>query len=93
MLYSAYSSFNSHREDKMTSLNRSEPPEERFKRVAEIRTNAILDKLRLLGNLANKRIYNYSEQDVKRIFSTINKQIKEERAKFNSKKLEKFKLQ
>ncbi|MFC2067302.1 hypothetical protein ACFLUO_09730 [Chloroflexota bacterium] len=76
----------------MAASDRNESPEERFTRMAEIRTNAILDKLRLLGNLSNKRVYGYSEQDVKKIFSIINKQIKEERAKFNPKKPERFKL-
>ena len=70
----------------MTTKGVNEIPEDRFKRVAETRTNAILDKLRLLGNCANSRIYTYTEKDVDRIFSVINKQIKEIRLKFNTNK-------
>ncbi len=73
-------------------INNNETPEERFKRVAEARTNAILDKLRVLGNVSNRQIYGYSEEDIDKIFSVINKQLKGVRAKFNSHKPERFKL-
>ena len=72
--------------------NNNETPEERFKRVAEARTNAIFNKLRILGNCSNKQIYSYSEEDIDKIFSAINKQLREVRAKFNSWKEKRFKL-
>lgn len=73
-------------------ININETPEERFKRIAETRTNAVLDKLRILGNLSNKQRYKYTEKDIDKIFIAINKQIKEVRANFNSRKREGFKL-
>ena len=73
-------------------MNSNETPEERFKRLATSRTNAVLDKLRILGNLSNRQLYNYSEEEIEKIFSAINKQIKEVRAKFSSTKEQKFKL-
>ena len=76
----------------MGRINDNETPEERFKRVAEARTNAVFNKLRILGNCANRQIYSYSEEDIDKIFSAINKQLKEVRAKFNSHKQERFKL-
>ena len=76
----------------MGKINNNETPEERFKRVAEARTNAVLHKLRVLGNLSNKQMYSYTEKDMKKIFAVINKQIKEVKAKFNSEKQKKFKL-
>jgi len=63
-------------------MTRKETPDERFRRVAEARTNALLSKLRLLGNCANRRTYKYSQEQVDKIFSEINKQIKDARAKF-----------
>ena len=50
----------------MGKLNNNETTEERFKRVAEARTNAVLDKLRILGNLSNRQMYSYSEKDIKK---------------------------
>ena len=76
----------------MTIISNNETPEERFKRIAAVRTNAVLDRLRILGNLSNRQMYSYSEEDINKIFSAINKQIKEVRIKFNSKKQERFKL-
>ena len=76
----------------MNRINSDETREERFKRVGEARTNAVLDRLRILGNLSNRQMYSYSEEDINKIFSVINKQIKEVRAKFDSRKEEKFKL-
>ncbi len=76
----------------MTIISNNETPEERFKRVAEARTNAVMDKLRILGNLSNKQMYSYSEKDISKIFSAINRQFKEVKAKFNSEKQKKFKL-
>jgi len=76
----------------MKRMKSDENKEERFKRVAEARTNTVIDKLRLLGNCSNKRIYSYTEEDINKIFSAINKQFKKAREKFNSPKAEKFRL-
>ena len=76
----------------MGKVNDNETPEERFKRIATLRTNAVLDRLRILGNLSNRQMYGYSEKDIRKIFSAINKQVKEVRAKFNSQKQDRFKL-
>ena len=65
----------------------------RFKRVAEKRTNKIIDQIRLLGNCANKSNYEYTDEEVKRIFSAIEAELKESRNKFKKKsKNKKFKL-
>lgn len=56
----------------------------RFKKLASHRTNQVLDKLRLIGNLSNKSNYEYTDDDVKKIFSAIDKQIRIVRAKFHT---------
>lgn len=76
----------------MGRVNDNETREERFKRVAEARTNTVLDKVRILGNLSNRQMYSYSEEDIRKIFSAIDKQMKEVKAKFNSQKEKRFKL-
>ena len=70
----------------------NETPEQRFKRLAEPRTKAVLNKLRILGNCSSKRLYSYSQEDIDKIFSTINKQVKEVRSKFYTSGLEEFEL-
>lgn len=46
----------------------SNQKEENFKRLAENRTNKIIDMLHLLGNLSNTSNYSYSEEQVKNNF-------------------------
>lgn len=48
----------------------------RFVRIAENRTNKILDMLRLLSNCSNKSNYDYTDEDIKKIFTAIEKETK-----------------
>lgn len=71
----------------------SQEKTDRFKRVAENRTNKIINQIRLLGNCANRSNYEYSEEDVKKIFSVIENELKETKAKYQTKtQLKKFEL-
>ncbi len=65
---------------------------ERFKRVASKRTNEILEKIRILGNCSNTSSYEYTKEEINKIFSEIDKQVKGTKAKFINAKREKFKL-
>ena len=49
--------------------------EERFIRIAEKRTNKILEQIRLLGNCSNKNNYTYDDQQVDKIFKAIEKEL------------------
>lgn len=60
----------------------NETPEEKFKRIASMRTQRILDDLRLLGNCSNSNIYQYNQAEVNKIFSTIEKELKRIRSLF-----------
>lgn len=72
--------------------SQSETRADRFKRLATQRTNAIIDKLRLLGNLSNKSNYEYSEEDIRKIMSAIDTQLKIIKARFTGSKKSEFKL-
>ncbi len=65
---------------------------DRFKRLATLRTNAVHDKLRLLGNLANKTNYDYDEEDIRKVFSAVESQLREIKLKFSGNKKKEFKL-
>jgi hypothetical protein len=65
---------------------------ERFRRIAAKRTNEILEKIRILGNCANKSSYDYTEEEINKIFSEIDKQLKLTKGKFLAGKRERFKL-
>ena len=65
---------------------------ERFKRLAEYRTNEVLKRLKVLGNCSNRSAYDYSEEDVIKIFSELDRSLKETKSKFHFPKKNKFKL-
>jgi hypothetical protein len=64
------------------SVQRKKVNRERFVRIAENRVNRILDALDSLGNCSNRRNYDYTETDVKKIFTEIEKKVKETRSMF-----------
>lgn len=71
-----------------------ETKREKFVRLVEARTNKIIDMLRLLGNCANKANYDYTDEDVQKIFTTLEKEMKISKSKFTNMTVEeeKFKL-
>ena len=70
-----------------------ETKDEAFIRIAQERTKDILKKIDTLGNLSNRRLYRYSEEDVDKIFEAIEKKAKAVNAKFYySNNEEEFKL-
>lgn len=60
-----------------------ETKKERFIRIAESRTNKILNMIQLLSNCSNKSIYDYTQQDIEKIFNAIETELKEAKKSFN----------
>lgn len=59
-----------------------ETKRDRFVRIAEARTNKILEMMKLLGNCSSKSNYDYTEEDVKKIFNALEKELKNTKNKF-----------
>ncbi len=76
----------------MEKPNKKETPQERFKRLATLRTNTVLRRLKVLGNCANRQAYQYTEEDVDKIFYEIERKLKEVKAKFHFPKNREFRL-
>lgn len=75
----------------MVQIN-EETRSDRFKRVATRRTNEILNRIRILGNCSNKSSYSYADEDIRKIFSTIEKELRVVKAKFSNQKGRNFHL-
>lgn len=60
----------------------SETKRQRFVRLAEARTNKILEMMRLLGNCSSKSNYDYTEEDIKKIFNALEKELKNTKNRF-----------
>jgi murein L,D-transpeptidase YafK len=63
----------------------NESKRERFVRLAEARTNKIIDMLKLLGNCSNSNVYEYTKADVEKIFGAIDDAVKTAKQEFMSK--------
>ena len=72
-----------------------ETKRDNFVRLAEARTNKIIDMIQLLGNCSNLGAYDYTQQDVDKIFTAIENELREAKKKFSkvdSKKGSRFSL-
>ena len=69
-----------------------ESKKDKFKRLASKRTNDVLERIRILGNLASKSIYDYDDNDIRQIFSAVDEQLKAVKSKFISTRHRRFKL-
>lgn len=78
----------------MTDAESKETPEEKFKRLAESRVTAVLQKIKVLSNLA-KPPYKFSEEQVDRIFTAIRTALDDVEDKFKKrgKRISKFSLE
>lgn len=78
----------------MNEIKNNETKRDKFIRLAEARTTKIINMIELLGNCSNKGNYEYSQEDVDKIFDTIESVLDNTRSQFNQVKKEKieFKL-
>ena len=60
----------------------NESKEERFRRLAEARVNKILHLFRLLGNLSLEGHYDYTGEQVEKIFRTLQSELAKTRSRF-----------
>lgn len=64
-------------------MNEIRNPREKFKSLAKNRVQKALQTLRLIGNLSNKRHYDYNENDVKKIIGALEGELRRVKQKFS----------
>jgi hypothetical protein len=55
---------------------------EKFVRLAEQRVNRALREIRLIGNLSNRAAYESTDDDVRKIFRVLQKEIEAAKARY-----------
>ncbi len=60
----------------------TEQKSERFYRVAERRANNVLKALKLLGQCSNTRVYEYTDDDIQRMFREIERELRNAKQSF-----------
>ena len=71
---------------------KGETKEERFKRVTEKRVQRALDSLRSLSQCSNRRMYKWNNQQLKKIWMAIDKELKLCKTSFENAEPEEFRL-
>ncbi len=71
---------------------KNENKKEKFLRIAENRTQRILNDLRLLGNCSNTSVYSYDDVQTSRIFKAIEDELKRVKILFSKNKNRSFSL-
>lgn len=66
-------------------MSKTETKREKFVRLAEARTNKIINMIQLLGNCSNASAYEYTQQDIDKMFAAIESELKEAKKKFSNK--------
>ena len=56
---------------------------QKFVGLAEARVNKALKDIQLVGNLSNRAAYDFTEADVKKIFSALQKGLDSAKGRFN----------
>jgi len=64
----------------------------RFKRLAAQRTTNVVTALRILGNCGNRSTYEYTDEEVRKIFDEVEHSVEEAKDKFQSQRDRKFRL-
>lgn len=64
------------------SAARERDPRERFVSLANSRVTSAIHQIRLIGNLANKKNYQYSADDTNKIIRALQRELDELKAKF-----------
>ena len=57
---------------------------QKFVNLAEKRTSNALHAIRIIGNLANKSNYEFSDADIRRITKTLEQEVKDLRTRFET---------
>ncbi len=62
---------------------KNETKRDRFRRLAQSRTNQVIKRLKILGNCADRSRYEYAKEDVERIFIAIDRRLNKTKARFD----------
>lgn len=69
-----------------------ESKHDRFRRLATQRTNSVLHRLKILEHCANPQLYEYSNQDVSKVFRAIESELRRVKTKFTNSSKSEFSL-
>lgn len=68
----------------MSSDQEFESKSQKFRRLAERRATEIINKIRLIGNLSDKKNYDYTDDQIRQLFDALEGEIRLCKGRFKS---------
>ena len=65
-------------------MNKDSLKRDRFQRLAERRVSRCIQSMRLVGNLGNKSVYEYTESEQKQLIAVLEAELRNLKSKFRS---------
>lgn len=56
---------------------------DKFVELANNRVNRAIKDIRLIGNLSNKSAYEFTDEDIRKIFKTLQRELESSRSRFS----------
>ncbi len=63
-------------------MNRDSEKSAKFQRIAERRVTETIRKMRLIGNLANRNNYSYTDEHVRQIIDALEAELRQVKSRF-----------
>ena len=65
-------------------MNKKDIKRDRFQRLAERRVSKCIQSMRLVGNLGNKSVYEYTDSEQKQLIAVLEAELRSLKSKFRS---------
>jgi hypothetical protein len=65
-------------------MNKEDEKLEKFERLAQKRVSEVMNRLRLIGNLSDKRNYNFTNEHVREMFDAVESELRVAKSRFKS---------
>lgn len=65
-------------------MNKDSIKRDRFQRLAERRVSKCIQNMRLVGNLGNKSVYEYTDSEQKQLIAVLEAELRNLKSKFRS---------
>ena len=76
----------------MEEKMKGETKEKRFLRIAEKRVQRVLDSIKSLANCSNKRMYEWNDEQLKKIWDSIDRELEKCKMSFKDARQEEFRF-
>jgi hypothetical protein len=71
-------------QERVFFMNKDDEKLEKFERLAQKRVSEVMNRLRLIGNLSDKRNYSFTSEHIREMFDAIESELRIAKSRFKS---------